>query len=91
MNDDPTLKKILNVILEIGSISPIRAMYVCAFMIDCFQSMQDVADHFGKSRRNASKHLNRASIDHPEIARLMSSNVRKEVVRKRGQKRKVKI
>lgn len=87
---DKTMRKILEVILDIGRYSPTRAMYVCAFLIDYLQTMQELGERFGKSRQNAHEHLTAAGRLHPEIRELLKSRYRANVVRQRGNKRRKK-
>lgn len=88
--DDNTILRVLITINSISSKSAKRSRFVTSFMADPFRSYKEIGESFGVSWNTARYHIYTAAIEHPEIRKLVDSEMRKEIVRKRGQKRRMK-
>ena len=87
---DPALSRILKVIHETAKRSPKRALIVASFLHDPFRSYKAIGEEYGLHWSTVWYHLHEAAYEHPEVGRMLGAVYRREVVRKDGQKRKVK-
>lgn len=88
--EDRALIRMLETLNAIGRRSRKRAAFVTAFMANPFRSYGEIGSEFSVTCGTVRYHLEQAALDHPEVRKLVESPQRREIVRKRGQKRKGK-